>query len=59
MNTLLEKEKSDMETCAEKLRKLDPIQRMIMIAKIDALYDRQEMEKALEEQGEKRELQLV
>ncbi len=30
-----------------------------MIAKIDALYDRQEMEKAMEKQKKQRDLKLV
>lgn len=54
---MLDEKKLNMETCAEKLKALSKLDRLIVISKIDALYERQQAEKEME--NEKRELQEV
>ena len=51
------KKKLNMEACAEKLKSLSKLDRIIVISKIDALYERQQAEKEMEENS--RELQEV
>ena len=54
---MLDEKKLNMEACAEKLRALSKLDRIIVISKIDALYERQQAAQELE--NEKRELQEV
>lgn len=44
----LEKIKLDMKGCAEKLNLLDQLDQLLVVAKIDALYDRQMIQKEIE-----------
>ncbi len=43
----IEKRKLDMKGCADKLNRLDQLDQMVVAAKIDALYDRQMIEKEM------------
>lgn len=54
---MLDEKKLNMEACAEKLKALSKLDRIIVISKIDALYERQQAEKEMEENS--RELQEV
>lgn len=53
---MLDEKKLNMEACAEKLKALSKLDRIIVISKIDALYERQQAEKEMEDS---RELQEV
>lgn len=46
-NSTLEKRKLDMKGCVDKLNRLNQLDQMIVAAKIDALYDRQIIEKEI------------
>lgn len=43
----IEKRKLDMMGCADKLKRLDQLDQMMVVAKIDALYERQMIEKEM------------